>query len=322
MKFLFFTDTHIRASNPSSRKDNFIETLKNKFLEVGKIIEEENVDIILHGGDLFDRPDVSVKIVGLFANILKSYNKPIYIVSGNHDIYGHNPLTIERSMLGLLDTLNIIKLIDKDNPIVLENGNLRVQISGSPYIYDIDSDCNKYYFPSRIDGVDFHIFIIHSFLLDRPFIDSINHTLIDDVINIDADLVLAGHYHSGFGIKKYNDKHFVNPGSLLRTNSSKLEIARKPKVVVFEVNKNEFSIKEIELKTAKEGADVFINNINYDKIHFEALEEFKLLVRQNSNLENYNIYEVLKQISEHNNFPKNILEQALKRLEDIEVNKK
>ena len=70
MKFLFFTDTHIRATNPTSRLDNYIETVEKKFMEVKDIINKNKVDFVLHGGDFFDRPDVPVKIVGKFANIL------------------------------------------------------------------------------------------------------------------------------------------------------------------------------------------------------------------------------------------------------------
>lgn len=51
-EILIFTDTHIRASNPSSRKDDYLESLKLKFEEVGEIANNNNVDYILHGGDL------------------------------------------------------------------------------------------------------------------------------------------------------------------------------------------------------------------------------------------------------------------------------
>ncbi|QQK07620.1 metallophosphoesterase family protein [Miniphocaeibacter halophilus] len=322
MKFLFFTDTHIRSTNPVSRKDNFLETIENKFAEINSLINKYDIDYVLHGGDLFDRPDIPVRIIGKFANILKSFNKPIYIISGNHDIYGHNPNTVDRSMLGLLNTLDIVTLINKDDPIILKEENLRIQLSGCPYIYDIDSEYKKYYFPQRLEDVDYHIFLIHSFLIDKPFVDSVSHTLIEEILEIDADIVLSGHYHTGFGVKNINNKYFINPGSLLRTNSSKPELKRIPEVVIMDISKEGINIKEIPLKSALPGEDVLKINNNYEKLKSEALEDFKLLVRQSSNLESYNIYDILKEISEKNNFPKRILEEALKRIEDIEVNKK
>ena len=322
MKLLFFTDTHIKATNPISRIDDYLNTVEVKFNEVKGIIEEEKIDYVLHGGDLFDRPDVPVRIVGKFANILKSFGVPIYMISGNHDIFGHNPSTVERSMIGLLNTLNIINLIKKDEPIILKDSNLTVQISGAPYIYDIDSNFKEYYFPDRLENMDYHIFMIHSFLLDKPFINTVSHTLIDEVKDVDADIILSGHYHTGFGVKEYNNKYFVNPGSLLRTNSSIPEMNRTPEVIIIELNKEKITIKERTLKTALEGKLVLNQNDHTEKLRAEALEDFKLLVRENANLENYNIIEILKEISTKNDFPKEILEEALKRLEDVEVNKK
>ncbi len=322
MKLLFFTDTHIKATNPISRTDDYLNTVECKFNEVREIVKDEKIDYVLHGGDLFDRPDVPVRIVGKFANILKSYDVPIFMISGNHDIFGHNPSTVERSMIGLLNTLNIITLINKDEPIILKGSNIVVQLSGAPYIYDIDSNFKDYYFPKRLDNMDYHIFMIHSFLLDKPFINTVSHTLIDEVKDVDADIVLSGHYHTGFGIKEYNDRYFINPGSLLRTNSSIPEMNRIPEVIIIDLGKDGITIKERVLKTALEGNLVLNQNDKSEKLRSEALEEFKLLVRENANLENYNIVEILKEISTKNNFPKEILEQALKRLEDVEVNKK
>ena len=94
MRFLFFTDTHIRGTNPQNRKDNFYNTLQLKIREVFDIARQNDVDIILHGGDIFDRPDISPSLVREFALLLNEYSFPIYAVAGNHDIYGQNPLTI------------------------------------------------------------------------------------------------------------------------------------------------------------------------------------------------------------------------------------
>ena len=63
-------------------------------MKLVKLLKDYNIDFVLHGGDLFDRPDVSISIVSNFASILNNYKVPIYIVSGNHDIYGHNPNTL------------------------------------------------------------------------------------------------------------------------------------------------------------------------------------------------------------------------------------
>ena len=99
MKFLFITDTHFRSNSPRSRRDDFQMSMVSKMNEIGDIISKEKIDYVLYGGDLFDRPDIPFKTASLFSKILLSYKIPIYIISGNHDSYGQNPVTIDRSTL-------------------------------------------------------------------------------------------------------------------------------------------------------------------------------------------------------------------------------
>ena len=160
---------------------------------------------------MFDRPDISVSIVGNFASILNEIKVPIYIICGNHDIYGHNPNTINRTMLGLLNTLNIVKVIEENDIIYLYKNGIKVQLTGQPYIYNIDNQSNKskYIVESIGEDVDYAIHMVHGMLLNKPFIKGIPYTLIDDIKETKADITLSGHYHSGFGVIEYNNKYFV-----------------------------------------------------------------------------------------------------------------
>lgn len=317
MKFLFLTDTHIRNNSPKSRLDDFEEAIEKKFYEISKIIKDNNIDYVLHGGDLFDRPDVSVKTVSKFGNILKDLGVPIFIISGNHDIFGHNPKTIDRSMLGLLSSLDIVNLIEYNKPYILEFDNKKIQISGIPYIYNIDKEEKDYYKVKRLENINLHIVLIHSLLLEKPFIKGIPYTLIDDIKDIDADIVLSGHYHTGFGIKKVDNKYFANPGSVARLNNSSIEIKRKPKVLILEYKENnEIILEEVELKTAKNGKNIFDLNDNSAELRYESLEEFKLMIRQNTELSNYNIYSIIEDIAIKKSISKEILDEAIKRIND------
>lgn len=85
MKILYIGDSHITAKNPASRLDDIQVTIKDKFNEIGELVKQNKIDIVLHGGDLFHTPDVSNKFTGEIATILSSYGVPIYVVPGNHD---------------------------------------------------------------------------------------------------------------------------------------------------------------------------------------------------------------------------------------------
>ena len=316
MKFLFFTDTHIRGTTPKNRKDNFYETLKTKFLEIINISKELEVDYILHGGDWFDRPDISPSIVREFAILIKKFERPIYTIAGNHDIYGHNPDTIGRTMLGLLEGTGIVTLLNSNDGITLKKNGITTRLTGSPYNYDIDSKENykKYYIVKKPDGVDYAINIIHGMLLNNPFFEGIPYTLVDDIKDTEADITFAGHYHSGFGIKKLNDKFFINTGSIIRVSNSLAEINRKPSIVFVEI-KDKIYVEEIELKTALLGDEV----LDRDKIEMSKdrnlkLHEFYQQISSKGEYKKIDIFQIIEEIALDENLNREVKEEALRRI--------
>lgn len=321
LRLLYFTDTHIRGTTPKNRKDNLQETLERKLNEVGQIIKDYNIDYVLHGGDLFDRPDVSISIVSNFASILNSYNVPIYIISGNHDVYGHNPNTIGRTILGLLDALNVVRIIKENEVIYLNKGGVRVQLTGQPYTYNIDHEGYKgeYIVNEVSPDSDFSIHMVHGMLLNKPFIKGVPYTLIDDILDTKADITLAGHYHSGFGIVETNNKYFVNPGSLIRITNSLREIERHPKVVFIEL-KDSINMKLIPLKTALKGEEVLDREeIENHIFKSERLFDFKQSIDAAINFDKLEINEILMEVSNAENVSDEVKKEALKRISNAQM---
>lgn len=316
MKILFFTDTHIRGTTPANRKDNLVDTLEEKFNEVLDISNKYNVDYILHGGDLFDRPDVSISIVSRFVTILNKFKMPIYIICGNHDIYGHNPDTINRTMLGLFNSIGTVNLIDENQIVFLKKDDVTVQLTGQPYIYNIDENnsLNRYIINDVDPKADYSIHMVHGMLLDKPFIKGIPYTLIDDIKFTKADITLSGHYHSGFGIIKSNDKYFVNPGSLIRITNSLKEIERIPQVVLIDLN-DDINIKLIPLKTALPGEKI-LDRKKIETFIFknERLVQFKQSIDSTASFEKLDINEVLLEVSTAEGVAENVKEEALRRI--------
>jgi DNA repair exonuclease SbcCD nuclease subunit len=321
LRILFLTDTHIRGNSPKNRLDNFPETLENKFMEIIKIIQNYNVDFVLHGGDLFDRPDVSISIMSKFASILNQIEVPIYIICGNHDIFGHNPETVKRTMLGLLDALNIVKIIKPDEKIYLEKSNIRVQLTGHSYTYDIDKEYNRspYIVDEISDNVDYAIHMVHGMLLNKPFIKGIPYTLIDDIKDTKADITLAGHYHTGFGIINIDGKYFINPGSLVRITNSLSEIDRTPKVVLIDLDEK-INIKLLELNSAAKGEEILDRSeIENHIFKSEKLFEFKQSIDTAINFEKLEINEILIEVSNAKNVSDEVKKEALRRIANSQM---
>lgn len=272
MKILFLTDTHFTGKNPSSRIDDIQETILKKLLDVKKIIEDEGIHVVLHGGDMFHTPDISNLFTGKIASILKSYNVPIYVVPGNHDVFGYNTNTIGNTKLGLLAKTGVVKILDRLNPVVFNDNGFRIGIEGQEYHGNIDEDMTED-FKIYNSNVDYNILVTHSMLLDHKFHEGIKHTLIQDVITT-ADLVLAGHYHPGWKERSKDNVWFFNPGGVLRVDASTNIVNSMPKVVVFDIGPNKFEHKYVYLQSAKPGAEVFSTKNLDKKIYNATLESF------------------------------------------------
>lgn len=322
MRILFFTDSHIRGTTPKSRKDDFTDTLERKFKEIVDIIYEENIDYVIHGGDLFDRPDVSISLVSKFSKILNKINVPIYIISGNHDIFGHNPKTLNRTMLGLICDLKVLNIINEGEKILLEKDNIKVQLTGQPYIYNIDDPKDKsHYKVQDLDPeADFAIHIAHGMLLDKPFIKGIPYTLVDDIKDTLADITLSGHYHSGFEKIEIDGKYFLNPGSIVRVSNSLREIKRKPKIVIIDLE-GEIDISYVYLSSAVDGEKVLdrkeIENSIYRR---ERMYEFKQTIDNAMSFEKMDINDVLLEVSNAQGVDQDVKKEALRRISLIQMN--
>ena len=321
MKILFFTDTHLRGTNPKNRKDDFVTALENKLNEIIDIIDSEDIDYIIHGGDLIDRPDVSISVVSHFSKILKKIKIPFYIVTGNHDIYGHNPMTMNRTVLGLLNDLDFLKIIGSNDKLIFEKEGIRVQVTGQPYIYDIDDINHRDYYilKEKPKDVNYAIHIVHGMLLDRPFIKGIPYTLIDEIKDTKADVTLSGHYHSGFNTIQIEDKYFLNPGSLVRVTNSIKEMDRRPQVVKLQLD-SKIGIEYIKLKSALDG-ELVLDRKEIEKFIFknERLSEFKQSIDSAMDIEKMDINDLLIEVTTSEGFSSEVKNEALRRIAEIQI---
>lgn len=317
MKILVLTDTHIRGTTPQNRLDDFPVTLKNKLLEVKKIIEQKEVDFVLHGGDLFDRPDTAPSVVRDFIQILREFKAPIYTVAGNHDLYGHNPATLPRTMLGVLDVSGIVSVIPVDQDQIIELDKVKLQLSGSSYHYDLDnSEKPEAYLLQKQDDVDYAINIIHGMLLPRPFPIDLNYTLIDNIKETEAEITITGHYHTGFGIKELtSNKYCLNPGSLVRIGAYPSELERTPQVAIIELTQENIGIKLHSLETAQSGEKVLDRSeIELNEYREKKLAGFVQDIESSGEFNFLEIEEILDELAENQNLDKEIKDKARERI--------
>jgi DNA repair protein SbcD/Mre11 len=317
MRLIYLTDTHIRGTTPRSRTDEFPDTIRKKLMEIISIAHERKVDFVLHGGDVFDRPSLSPAVVREFASVFRQFQVPIYAIAGNHDIYGHNPATIDRTMLGLLDAFGTLTLIEPDQPVVLEKDGLRVQVTGQPFHYDLDRrEIHLDYAVKNTTSSDFCIHMVHGMLVDRPLPEGVAHTLVHQLWELDSDwdLLLTGHYHAGFPIQSKEGRYIVNPGAIARVNNQLSEISRMPQVLYIELSET-IHLELIPLSCAKPGEEV-LDRSHLEKAQFRQ-QKWALFVQEISAAGEYQglqIEEIINEIVQLEGIDENVKKEALRRI--------
>lgn len=252
----FMTDGHIRGTTPVDRIDNFYKSIQAKHIEIGEIFEREQVDAILHGGDIYDSADVGTGIITDSMEIFKQYSKhPIITVIGSHDYTGYQVKTLRRAGLGVLQSAEVFQVCgsgEKGEDIILDLPffNRPVRVVGTSHSFDL-SEHPERLFEKKKDENEILIQLTHGDLMekDAPW----NNILIEN-INTEADIVFGAHYHPGWTdnlVRNINGRNvtFIHPGSIARLDNT--GVRRIPRVAIVDVyDTGEVKIKYVSLKTA------------------------------------------------------------------------
>lgn len=295
LRFLYITDTHLRGATPENRTDNLPETLREKLTEVVELANEFQVTALLHGGDLFDLANPGLASMGTLLQPLRKLEVPIYIVPGNHDIYGQNILTLPRTLLGFLGAMGAINVLGEE-PVYLDDGNSRVQLTGAAYHYDIDEGSGERYIVKKAN-CDVAIHLAHGMLLDKNIFPTAAYTLIDDIKDrTEADYTLVGHNHLGFPEVEHNGKWFINPGGLVRLSNHIKEMSRIPQVLLIEIE-GEATHRLIPLKSARPGEEI-LDRSKAEDAAFRAAQRANFLqaVRASAQTVKTDPYSILEEI--------------------------
>ncbi|WP_066640241.1 metallophosphoesterase family protein [Desulfolucanica intricata] len=320
MKFLYLTDTHIRGNSPRARTDNFSENLAKKLEEVVKLANEIGVEAILHGGDIFDSPNPTLAVAGTFMDIFQRSQAPIIVIAGNHDLYAYNPATLNRTVLGFIARLGVLKLINPGERMYFKSPNLTIQLTGQHFYADLDrEEPRRGYIVDKIN-CDFAIHMVHGMLLDKNIFPGAAYTLIEHIADLtEADYTLCGHAHQGFSDSKIGDKYFINPGAIARLVALPDEIERKPQVVLLDFSGPIPLYKKILLETALPGEDVLDRtHIDAKAFQEEKLASFVQGIKAAGEYEISNLTDIVNNIAGIKNLPDEVRAEALNRLAAVE----
>jgi len=116
LRFIHQSDIHLRSTTPVNRIDNYFEAQVSKF---GQLLAwaEEYEATILCGGDLFDIPSSKFDIYNKAQEMLEVFSRDFYTVIGQHEIFYHNPESLQQTALWNLHSNGHITIVR--SPILL-----------------------------------------------------------------------------------------------------------------------------------------------------------------------------------------------------------
>lgn len=238
IRLLWRTDVHNSDQNPTSRTDDWVETVASKLVEVGQLANQHECDAVLDGGDYWnDKTPIrtSHRIVSRTIRIHQRYHCPIYCTPGNHDLRLAQLDNLSENPLESLFASGTFRRLYDDHEAVFEKDGVKVRVLGIPYHgprYDLDRFraiargdedwlvCSAHVLASAQGGEMFagEDIIRYSDLLE---------------LAPDVDVWCFGHWHKDQGIQEIaGGKWVVNVGSLTRGALTQDNIDREPGVVV------------------------------------------------------------------------------------------
>ena len=204
MRILHTADLHLKTTD-----DERWEAL-NVILEKAA---ELNAGVLVVSGDMFDKNVEAQRLKIRLRELFDSFPTPVVILPGNHDYFGQR----------------VTVLADSSRPVDVEN----TRIVGLPF-EDVGAQAvleRLLALKSQVREGAINVLLYHGELVDMmpgagDFGDEDEHEYmpvrLSTFSGLGFDFVLAGHFHRGYDVRRYEGGYFVYPGSPVSVTKKEL----------------------------------------------------------------------------------------------------
>jgi DNA repair protein SbcD/Mre11 len=302
MKFIYFTDSHLRDSSPRNRIDDFYKTQFEELGELTNLVLEYDADALLCGGDLFHVSKPSHKLIQDLIGWAKYTNVPIYVVPGNHDLSGYNPNSISSVGLGVLFESELFHPLTEK--IFTEE---KVYFKG--VLPEVEPHNDKYVIDSKYNELT-KIIVSHNYISPTPLVFPYLPT---DEVKTNAQIFLLGHYHTPSDVTIGNTR-FINPGALSRWEIDSKD--RIPTVLLIDITNGIVDIKHIPLSCAKKAEEIFdLAKVGAQKEKEDQLKSFMESL-ENTSFETNDIEQLVLAAGKNQGVSEDILNKSLEKIRE------
>lgn len=275
MRVLLVGDIHLADRPPSIRTESYCDDIFAKLEQTVEIAIERDLDHVVWAGDVFHvkaPTRTSHRIVQRAADIVKAYDRPLWIVPGNHDVQHDRLESLDGQPLGVLFKAGAFPLI----------GNQLSGMFGIPWLFDWNIDIRAYM--EAWQDCDAELMVTHAPIVPpgetRPF----------EVV--DAEMwatgmgrpgsVYYGHMHDPDGSYQVTSSdtrvwQFCNQGAISRGSLHESTLRREPAVTIYDSSADDgnfdpFEVIPLKFRPAEEVFRLDVKRI--DDAKTERLEEF------------------------------------------------
>lgn len=292
MKALLLSDTHIMATRPSGRVDDFIVAQLAKWGYIIDTAIQERVDCIIQAGDLFNTPTPSFSIISAMIRVFRKFDNPIYVIAGQHDMSMRSE-NLDRTALGVLELAGVITILNNTG-ICLEDENVCLygHSFGSDYT-ELKNNVKKLH---KKDDSIFKLLAVHDMIGNKELYPGQELTDAKRFLKVwkEFNVILCGDYHYPYNIE-YNGRYIINTGCLLRLQRTKRDMKRKLHFYILDTTDDEI-LKRIDIPCSPYKSTFDLS----DKITYTVNENLVALDTLIANLKNkefgVNIMDNLKNI--------------------------
>ena len=302
IKVLHCADLHFDTPFKELSKE-VSDTSKNELLEVfKKIIDlaiEENIEVLLIAGDVFDNLTVNKNTLFFISDQVKRIkNIKVFISPGNHDPYN------EKSFYSMINWPENVYIFKGDMEFKeVEELNLIVWGAGFRNNYENETLLRGV----KVDNNKINIMLLHGEITSTNRKNEYNPIYISDIYNSNIDYIALGHRHKFSGILKEGMTNYAYSGC---PQGRGFDEEGEKGVIIGEVYKGGTNLRFFpvckRIYVTKE-IDITGSN-NYDEVILKVLSDLS-----NEEIDK-NFYKIILkgELKEHFNLKENLLLEKLK----------
>jgi len=256
LKIGILADTHVGRNIPRVVGDLRREAYRHAFSKAMDILIDENVDYVIHAGDLFEKrsmtPNDSMYVKNELHRLIDSIKAnsgkevQILVVRGNHDgtldnsslDYVEHPLAKYLKVIGD-ETLRGRREIFDDGAISA------VAVGYTPYIASRFKEIKQTVEDSLSKASNEPFLILHTFISGYhelpPGVSKHNVLPIQELEGLSAKVVICGHHHKRKPLTMLYGKTFITPGA-----TEAIDLADEGEYGVFILEKNSYKFIPID----------------------------------------------------------------------------